>query len=149
MLKRFWGLFVSTLWMTFGSTVRTNPSALPGILTGYGAHGGEQQKDGGWGYNLLNILGCNSESRQRRNKDLMLHSSMLRERGKKYQWRYSRRHKLIDQGCSISLYRPSCPDRRNLVVENWVIMMYASIWCGGCSGSCILGEIEDWWNSHS
>lgn len=31
MLKRFWGLLVSTLWMTFGSTVRTKPSALQGM----------------------------------------------------------------------------------------------------------------------
>ncbi len=32
MLKRFCALCVSTLWMTFGSTVRTNPSALQGIV---------------------------------------------------------------------------------------------------------------------
>lgn len=32
MLNRFCAFWVSTLWMTLGSTVRTKPSALQGIL---------------------------------------------------------------------------------------------------------------------
>lgn len=41
MLKRLWGLFVSTLWITLGSTVRTSPSALPGILAEFDVHRGD------------------------------------------------------------------------------------------------------------